>query len=138
MSYNRYVTNDFFVMARIICTLQEFYHEWVNQDTKKAKFMKEIFAHSLEFTKSVSELPGEREWRAGFVSCDSYAMAAAIDETFVTEVTVIGVTVELSGLLTRGMMVMDWCDKLKKENKAFVMKKCDVEKLRALMTAALN
>uniref|UniRef100_A0A8D0GR27 Inosine/uridine-preferring nucleoside hydrolase domain-containing protein n=1 Tax=Sphenodon punctatus TaxID=8508 RepID=A0A8D0GR27_SPHPU len=116
----------------------EFYHEWVNQDTKKAKFMKKIFAHSLEFSKILGENPGEKMWRSGFVSCDSYAMAAAIDETFVTEVLKMGVSVELNGSLTRGMMVMDWSDKLKKENKAFVMNKCDLKKLEALMVAALK
>ncbi|XP_062983563.1 nucleoside hydrolase-like [Elgaria multicarinata webbii] len=107
----------------------DFYDEYVNQNTEKAEFMKKIYAHSLEISKT--EHPG-------FVSCDSYAMAAAIDEKFVTEVTVIGVSVELSGSLTRGMMVMDWNDKLKKENKAFVIKSCDLGKFQVLMMAALK
>ncbi|XP_070799472.1 inosine-uridine preferring nucleoside hydrolase-like [Pituophis catenifer annectens] len=106
----------------------EFYHEWVNQNTEKARFMKKIFAHSLKIAKP----------HLGFVSCDSYAMAAAIDENFVTEVTIIGVSVELSGSLTRGMMVMDWSDHLKKEHKAFVMKNCDLGKFQALMMDALK
>lgn len=90
--------------------------------------MKKIFAHSLKIAKP----------HLGFVSCDSYAMAAAIDENFVTEVTIIGVSVELSGSLTRGMMVMDWSDHLKKEHKAFVMKNCDLGKFQALMMDALK
>uniref|UniRef100_A0A8D0KNK3 Inosine/uridine-preferring nucleoside hydrolase domain-containing protein n=1 Tax=Salvator merianae TaxID=96440 RepID=A0A8D0KNK3_SALMN len=116
----------------------EFYHEWVDQNTKKARFMKKISAHSLEFSQTLGrDLIGE-EWRSGFVSCDSYAMAAATDENFITEVKVVGVSVELQGSLTRGMMVVDWTDKLKKANKTFVMTNCDVGKLQALMMAALK
>ncbi|XP_060091082.1 inosine-uridine preferring nucleoside hydrolase-like [Heteronotia binoei] len=121
------------------CSLSwEFYHEWVNQNTEKAKFMKKIFAHSLQISKYLEECGGEKEWRSGFISCDSYAMAAAIDENFITEVKEIGVSVELNGTLTRGMMVLDWTDKLKKEKKAYVMKSCDLEKFRALMMSALQ
>lgn len=100
--------------------------------------MKKIFAHSLQTSKYLEECTGEKEWRSGFISCDSYAVAAAIDENFITEVKEIGVSVELNGTLTRGMMVMDWTDKLKKENKAFVMKRCDLGKFRAFMMAALQ
>ncbi|CAI5772127.1 IU_nuc_hydro domain-containing protein [Podarcis lilfordi] len=116
----------------------EFYHEWVNQKTEKAMFMKKIFSHSFEFSKILGENPGEKEWRSGFVPCDSYAMAAAIEENFVTEYTAIGVTVELKGSLTRGMMVVDWSNKLNKENKAFIMKNCDLGKFQSLLLAALK
>ncbi|KAH0624632.1 hypothetical protein JD844_032291, partial [Phrynosoma platyrhinos] len=106
----------------------EFYHEWIDQNTEKAKFMKKIYAHSI----------AKCEHESSFVTCDSYAVAAAIDENFVTEVTSVGVTVELSGSLTRGMMVVDWSDKLKKENKALLMRKCDLMKLETLLMAALK
>uniref|UniRef100_A0A8C0ILT0 Inosine/uridine-preferring nucleoside hydrolase domain-containing protein n=1 Tax=Chelonoidis abingdonii TaxID=106734 RepID=A0A8C0ILT0_CHEAB len=86
---------------------QEFYHEWVNQDTKKAKFMKKISEHSIKFTDLKRENTSNILWTSGFVSCDSYAMAAAIDESFVTEAIETAVSVELNGSLTRGMMVMD-------------------------------
>lgn len=118
--------------------LQDFYHEWVNQDTGKAKFMKKITAHSFGVSASHKATPGKEAWASGFVSCDSYAVAAAIDDDFVTEFALIGLSVELSGSLTRGMMIMDWTDKLKKKNKTFVMKSCDLEKLQALMMAALK
>ncbi|KAJ7319684.1 hypothetical protein JRQ81_019195 [Phrynocephalus forsythii] len=114
----------------------EFYDEWINLSTEKAKFMKKIHAHSFRIAKSSQEPSGKNE--SGFVSCDSYAVAAAMDDTFVTEAIETGVSVELSGSLTRGMMVVDWADKLKKKNKAFVMKRCDLGKLQALMMAALK
>nr|XP_008105298.2 PREDICTED: inosine-uridine preferring nucleoside hydrolase isoform X1 [Anolis carolinensis] len=105
-----------------------FYHQWINQNTEKANFLKKIHAHSI--TKG--------EHKPGFVSCDSYAVAAAIDDNFVTEVTSVGVTVELRGSLTRGMMVVDWTDKLKKKHQVFIMRKCDLRKLEALFMAAVK
>uniref|UniRef100_A0A8C8S1F3 Inosine/uridine-preferring nucleoside hydrolase domain-containing protein n=1 Tax=Pelusios castaneus TaxID=367368 RepID=A0A8C8S1F3_9SAUR len=116
----------------------EFYHEWVNQDTKKAKFMKKITFHSIKYGKSNHENTGNHLWTSGFVSCDSYAMASAIDESFVTEAIETAVSVELNGSLTRGMMVVDMIGLLKKKNKAFVINKCDLEKFKALLIAALK
>ncbi|XP_048714589.1 inosine-uridine preferring nucleoside hydrolase isoform X3 [Caretta caretta] len=116
----------------------EFYREWVNQDTKKAKFMEKISAHSIKFTESKHENTGNMLWTSGFVSCDSYAMAAAIDESFVTKAIEVAVSVELNGSLTRGMMVMDMTGLLKKKNKAFVINKCDLEKFKELLIAALK
>ncbi|KAM9173608.1 LOW QUALITY PROTEIN: inosine-uridine preferring nucleoside hydrolase-like [Pangshura tecta] len=105
----------------------EFYHEWVNQNTKKAKFMEKISEHSIKFTDPKHENTSNI-WISGFVSCDSYAMAAAIDESFVTGAIETAVSVELNGSLTRGMMVMDMDGRLKKKNKAFDINKCDLEK----------
>uniref|UniRef100_A0A8D2LAS9 Inosine/uridine-preferring nucleoside hydrolase domain-containing protein n=1 Tax=Varanus komodoensis TaxID=61221 RepID=A0A8D2LAS9_VARKO len=138
---NEYICPVYIAAWEFTCSCQlswEFYDEWVNQNTEKAQFMKKIFAHSVDIIKSSSSKAGRKEWNSGFVSCDSYAMAAAIDESFLTEVTEIGVSVELNGSLTRGMMIMDWTDKLEKENKAFVMKSCDLGKFQALMMAALR
>ncbi|KAK6485399.1 pyrimidine-specific ribonucleoside hydrolase RihA-like [Huso huso] len=109
-----------------------FCHSWMDQNTEKARFMKNIFAYSMEMTKD--DMTGGE----GFLSCDSYAMAAAIDEEVVTEYIECAVSVELSGKLTRGMMVLDTLDLLKKKHKAFVMKTCDLEKFQCLLMAALK
>lgn len=113
-------------------------------------------ARSEEYQKEVTE--GE-----GFNSCDTYAMAAAIDDTFILEsdeVSVscfenpgisfsiplwqpivlfrqVGVTVELEGKYTRGMMVLDYMELLDKKNKAFVMKKADLEKFKQMLMNSL-
>lgn len=116
----------------------EFYHEWVNQDTRKAKFMKKIFAHTIKYIDSLRKKSVNHLEASGFVSCDSYAMAAAIDENFITESIKAPLSVELNGSLTRGMMVVDMTGHLEKENKAFVISKCDLEKFKALLIAALE
>lgn len=115
----------------------EFYNNWVSQDTAKAKFVKLISSHSLKFSQSDR---GSQELvdGNGFVPCDSFAMAAAIDNSIVKDYIECGVSVELSGKLCRGMMVMDHLDLLHKKHKAFVMKTCDTEKFKGLLRAALK
>ncbi|OCT95319.1 inosine-uridine preferring nucleoside hydrolase [Xenopus laevis] len=115
----------------------KFHDKWIIQHTRKSEFMRKISAHSMKYTEECNSDPG-MDWTMGFVSCDSYAMAAAIDESFVTGSIHCGVSVELSGTLTRGMMVLDTTDKLKKKNKAFVLTKCDLERFKCLMMAALK
>ncbi|XP_063300721.1 nucleoside hydrolase-like [Pelobates fuscus] len=114
-----------------------FYDEWILQETKKAEFMRKISAHAAEFIKTGSSAIGA-DFNKGFVSCDSYAMAAAIDESFVTEAINCAVSVELNGTLTRGMMVLDITGRLQKKNKAFVMTKCNMDTFKRLMMAALK
>ncbi|KAM4704643.1 nucleoside hydrolase-like [Rhinophrynus dorsalis] len=115
----------------------EWYDKWVNKGTKKADFIKKIYAHSLQYSRSEKEEKGMVAG-PGFVSCDSYAMAAAIDESTVTDFIECAVTVEICGKFTRGMMVLDMIDDLKKKNKARVMNGCDMEKFKALMEASVK
>ncbi|XP_043927747.1 pyrimidine-specific ribonucleoside hydrolase RihA-like [Protopterus annectens] len=73
----------------------EFFTEWVNQDSEKARFMKKITANYK------SRVPGF------FVSYDSYAMAAVIDESVIKEYIQCAVSVELGGKYARGLLVLD-------------------------------
>ncbi|XP_075069069.1 nucleoside hydrolase-like isoform X2 [Mixophyes fleayi] len=115
----------------------EWYDQWVNTGTKKADFIKKIYAHSLQYSRSEKEVKAIVDG-PGFISCDSYAMAAAIDGSTVTKVIECAVTVELCGKFTRGMMVLDLIDELKKKNKAFVMNGCDMKKFTKLMEACVK
>ena len=99
--------------------------------------MKRIFAYSMK--ASVSErLQKEFVAGTGLVSCDSYAMAAAIDDNIILESDCYPVTVELTGTYTRGMMVMDTVDMLKKTHKATVMKKIDLDRFMEMMMNSLK
>ncbi|KAJ8350383.1 hypothetical protein SKAU_G00255130 [Synaphobranchus kaupii] len=115
----------------------DFFDEWINQDTAAARFMKEItskcWAYSRDTLTSKDVVFGP-----GFVSYDSYAVAAAIDSSVVTESVECAVRVELQGALCRGMMGLDLCDKLKKRHRVFVMKECDLGKFGQLLMAALR
>lgn len=75
---------------------------------------------------------------SGFVSCDSYAMAAAIDDSFILESDYYPVSVELTGTHSRGMMVLDTVGFLKTASKAFIIKKVDLQKFEQMMMAALK
>ncbi|RXN28025.1 inosine-uridine preferring nucleoside hydrolase-like protein [Labeo rohita] len=103
---------------------------WLAQDTDKARFMKQIFKQIMESSSSNKT--------QGFISCDSYAMAAAIDETYIIETDHKAVTVELAGNFCRGMMVVDHLEILKKTHKAHILKKVDLEKFKTLMMNALK
>ncbi|XP_068428771.1 inosine-uridine preferring nucleoside hydrolase isoform X2 [Clinocottus analis] len=115
----------------------EFCDAWLAQNTDKARFMDRIYQRSIEAAQS-EHLQKEFVAGTGFVSCDAYAMAAAVDDSFVVESDHYPVSVELTGTHTRGMMIMDTVGLLKKSHKAFIMKKVDMEKFKQMMMAALQ
>ncbi|XP_069469795.1 pyrimidine-specific ribonucleoside hydrolase RihA-like [Ambystoma mexicanum] len=116
----------------------DWYDKWTNMGTEKANFMKMIYAHSLKYTRTSEKEEKVIVGPSGFVSCDSYAMAAAIDGSTVTSCIECAVTVELSGKFTRGMMVLDLIDDLEKKHKAFVINGCDLEKFKTLMEESVK
>lgn len=115
----------------------EFCDAWLSQDTDKARFMARIFDHSLKVSQT-ERFEKEFIVGSGFVSCDSYAMAAAINDSFILESDQYPVSVELTGTHTRGMMVVDTVGFMKKTHKAFILKKVNLEILKQMLMAALK
>ncbi|XP_059184167.1 inosine-uridine preferring nucleoside hydrolase-like [Centropristis striata] len=114
-----------------------FCDQWLSQNTEKAAFMKRITALSMKKARS-EEYQKEVTEGKGFNSCDTYAVAAAIDASFITESEEVAVTVELDGTQTRGMMVLDYMELLNKTHKAVIMKKVDLEKMKQMFMNSLK
>ncbi|KAI5621287.1 hypothetical protein C0J50_19222, partial [Silurus asotus] len=139
------VLNDYLCPTYIACweftclskLSWDFCDVWLAQNTDKARFMKKIFQHSID-TRNSERFKKEQVSGTGLVSCDSYAMAAAVDDMFIIESDHKAVTVELTGKHTRGMMVVDLLDLLKKTHKVHIMKKVDLERFKELMMNALK
>ncbi|XP_071320332.1 inosine-uridine preferring nucleoside hydrolase-like [Trachinotus anak] len=110
---------------------------WLAQDTDKARFMEKISRHTRKMIQT-ERYQNELVAGPGFNSCDTYALAAAIDDTLVTESEEVAVTVELEGNYTRGMMVLDYLHRLKKTHKAVILKKIDLEKFKQMLMNALK
>ncbi|KAG8004511.1 Inosine-uridine preferring nucleoside hydrolase [Nibea albiflora] len=110
---------------------------WLGQDTDKARFMDKISQHTRKMVQT-ERYQKELVAGPGFNSCDTYALAAAIDDTLVTESEEVAVTVELEGTYTRGMMVLDYMDLLKKAHKVTILKKVDLERFKQMLMDALK
>ncbi|XP_061660759.1 inosine-uridine preferring nucleoside hydrolase-like isoform X1 [Syngnathoides biaculeatus] len=114
-----------------------FCDQWFSMKTEKAAFMKNISC--LSRTKSQSaEYQKEITAGKGFNACDTYALAAAIDDSLIIESEKVAVTVELVGDCTRGMMVLDYMDLLNKKHKVTIMKKVDLEKFKQMVINSLK
>ncbi|KAL6115345.1 uncharacterized protein ACO6RY_00216 [Pungitius sinensis] len=110
---------------------------WLAQDTDKARFMEKISHHTRKMVQT-ERYQKELVSGPGFNTCDTYALAAAIDDALVTESEEVAVTVELEGKHARGMMVLDYMDLLKKKHKVHVMKSIDLERFKQLLMNALK
>ncbi|XP_077433099.1 inosine-uridine preferring nucleoside hydrolase-like [Vanacampus margaritifer] len=114
-----------------------FCDQWLSRKTEKAAFMKNISC--LSRTKSQSaDYQKEITAGKGFNACDTYALAVAIDNSLITESEQVAVTVELNGACTRGMMVLDYMDLLKKKHKVTIIKKVDLEKFKNMLINSLQ
>ncbi|KAJ3584536.1 hypothetical protein NHX12_015031 [Muraenolepis orangiensis] len=114
-----------------------FCDKWLDQDSDKARFMAKIIKYTMGVAKSQEYLK-EAVAGSGFFSCDCYAVAAAIDGTLLTESDQVAVTVELEGVNTRGMMVLDYMELLTHKHKATILKAVDLDKFKAMMMRALE
>lgn len=118
--------------------MQEFFEELINQDAAAARFMKMITSKCWAYSKEAMVNKRDVYFGPGFVSYDSYAMAACVDGSVVTESIECPVRVELQGSITRGMMLLDQTNQLKKSHSVFVLTKCDTARLSQLLMESLR
>ncbi|KAE8294434.1 Inosine-uridine preferring nucleoside hydrolase [Larimichthys crocea] len=116
----------------------EFFEELINQNTPAANFMKMITSKCRAYNKEEMMKKRGVYFGPGFVSYDSYAMAACIDSSVISESVECPVHVELQGLIARGMMALDRTNKLKKSHSVFVLTKCDVAKFSQLLMESIR
>ncbi|TKS74826.1 Inosine-uridine preferring nucleoside hydrolase [Collichthys lucidus] len=116
----------------------EFFEELINQNTPAADFMKTITSKCRAYNKEEMMKRRGVYFGPGFVSYDSYAIAACIDSSVITEAVECPVRVELQGLIARGMMALDRTNKLKKSHSVFVLTKCDVAKFSQLLMESVR
>ncbi|KPP63836.1 inosine-uridine preferring nucleoside hydrolase-like [Scleropages formosus] len=115
----------------------DFFDALINQDTPAARFMRKITSKCSIFSPTTVTRK-DVLFGPGFVSYDSYAMAAAIDFSIVKEYIECPVHVELQGVLGRGMMALDDGKFLPKKHNVVVFKECDLIKFRKLLTKSLQ
>ncbi|XP_033106606.1 inosine-uridine preferring nucleoside hydrolase-like [Anneissia japonica] len=106
----------------------DFFNGLVTRDNKKAKFIKDISASSLEMD----------EFETGLhTPCDLYAIAYLVNKSCVTRRDHVHVQVELQGSLTRGKMVTDWNNKVSQNHSINVIMEMDMDKLKIMFAEAM-
>lgn len=96
---------------------------WLNVDTQKGRFNRDISEKTLFYwEKPYNE----------YNSCDLAAMAVAVDKSVASEFHEVYVTVELSGTVTRGQMVVDWRGVLDKPHNMKIVQSYDLEKAKEM------
>lgn len=118
--------------------VQEFFEEFMNQDAPAAAFMKTITSQCWAYSKEAMVTKRDVYFGPGFVSYDAYAMSAFIDGRVVTERIKCPVRVELQGSISRGMLVLDRTNQLKKKHSVFIFTKCDVTRFGELLKMSLR
>ncbi|KAK7469724.1 hypothetical protein BaRGS_00036255 [Batillaria attramentaria] len=107
--------------------LQDFMEKWTGKDNDKSRFLRDSLCFSIADAKTSP--------RRGYRTCDGYAMAAVLDKGVVTKSQAVYATVELTGQLTRGQMVVDWTNLLEKEANISLIQGLDMVKVERLLGA---
>ena len=110
---------------------QERHTEIIETDTERGRFHKAITAKAIARTRPLN--PG------GFWTCDPLAMLVAVDDSVILESSTKFCTVELRGDHTRGMLCVDWRNKLNREPNVQIVTKVNMDKFyerfKAMVTA---
>ncbi|XP_072043288.1 inosine-uridine preferring nucleoside hydrolase-like [Amphiura filiformis] len=108
----------------------------LNVKTKRGEFMKSIHDHSLVKLASpeTASCSGVKDW----IPCDPAAMAVALDKSVLKTYKTCPCTVELTGTVTRGQMMVDWNSLSGQSKTIHVVTDLHNEKLKELMLAGVQ
>ncbi|XP_061540845.1 uncharacterized protein si:ch211-201h21.5 [Phycodurus eques] len=116
----------------------EFFEELTSQDTVASRFMKTITSRCWAYSREALSKKRDVHFGPGFVSFDSYAVAACVDAGVVAESVRCPVRVELQGAMCRGMMALDRVGSLNKQHSVTVFTKCHKDRLARLLVESLR
>lgn len=102
----------------------EFFDRYVGAGTEQAEFMKKVMSKIKEYEAKVN---------GPFITCDPFAICAALQPQIVLQEKLVHATVELKEGLTRGQMVVDWRGLLKKDCNVRLLEKLDLELFMSMM-----
>ena len=105
----------------------DFFHGYVGKKTPKSEFMKII-------SSAIQEYEGD----GLFITCDPFAIAAAIHPQMILQQKSVYATMELSGCVTRGQMVVDWRGKLEKRHNINIIEKINLDFFKTLMMQSVK
>ena len=105
----------------------KFFEQCIAQGTARSEFVKKI-------TTRIRQIHGMEE---DYVPCDSYAAASAIVPNIVLKKENVFASVEVQGQHTRGQMVIDWANILKKRKNVFIVTEIDKEKYKLVYENSL-
>lgn len=73
-----------------------------------------------------------KKWNRPYTSCDLLTMAIVINDSIATDVGHLYATVELTGTLSKGQMVVDWRGFIEKPPNMKIVRKVDYEEAKKL------
>lgn len=108
--------------------LQEFFFSYLHIGTVKSEFLR----------NSSDETWLQHGHKNGYVARSAYAVVAAIDPSVVLETESAYGTVELSGRMAHGMMIVDWSRSLGHDTNMQIVKTLDLGKVQNLLAAMVQ
>ena len=111
--------------------MKEWYDNWIQADTDKGRFFKEISKTPVHAEREVKKIPV-------FGSCDMSAMVTFVDPGTILESVDVYATVETKGEFTRGMMVVDWQGILEEDKNVIIVTRLDTARARQSFNAVVK
>ena len=110
---------------------EEVIQRWHALDTPKSRFYEAVSARTMEFIRQYLG-------RTMMFGADPLAMAVALEPDIVTKAEVRHVSVELTGMYTRGQTTTDWGQRNGRTANTNIILELDTDRFHALMEQGLK